>query len=132
MIIVDTSIWIEYLRGILSHSQLMAEFIERRDIKALDCVFGELLQGSKGKRERDIILQYWQYLPKLHANDIFINAGIYSNDHKLFAKGIGLIDALIIVSAIEYSDTIWTLDKKILNYIKKEYKFLPVSTDNDI
>jgi len=37
---------------------------ENREVLAVECIFGELLQGAKNKQEKEIILDFWKYLPK--------------------------------------------------------------------
>ena len=47
MIIVDTSIWIDYFNKneiIFNH---MLRLLERGEVYTIDCIFGELLQGCR-------------------------------------------------------------------------------------
>ena len=101
----------------------LSELIESRKIITLGCIFGELLQGVRSKREADIILEYWTYLPKIDETDLWVQAGRLSFDEKCFSKGIGLIDCAIAVSAKENSYKIWTLDKKLLSILKSSEIF---------
>ena len=119
-IIVDTSIWIEFLKGNSLFFSYLQDLLENQNVLVIDCIFAELLQGAKDKRERDVILSYWNNLPKVDIIDIYINAGIYSSEHKLASKGIGIIDSVIIISCHHYKAKIWTLDKKLQNMLKKE------------
>ena len=119
-IIVDTSIWAEFLKGNTLYFPHLQDLLENQNVLVIDCIFAELLQGAKDKRERDIILSYWNNLPKVEISDLYINAGIYSSEHKLVSKGIGLIDSVIIISCHHYKTKIWTLDKKLQNVMKKE------------
>ena len=119
-IIVDTSIWAEFLKGNTLYFPHLQDLLENQNVLVIDCIFAELLQGAKDKRERDIILSYWNNLPKVEISDLYINAGIYSSEHKLVPKGIGLIDSVIIISCHHYKTKIWTLDKKLQNVMKKE------------
>jgi predicted nucleic acid-binding protein len=47
MIILDTSIWIEHLKKNLHFFTKISKLLESREILAVECVFGELLQGIK-------------------------------------------------------------------------------------
>jgi predicted nucleic acid-binding protein len=38
-------------------------------------------------------------------------------------NGVGLIDAIILMHAINNNTKIWTLDKKFMKIIPKEYKY---------
>ena len=48
-------------------------------------------------------------------------AGEYSYKNKLIQKGVGLIDAVICMSAIINNGKIWTNDKKIKKSIFKSF-----------
>jgi predicted nucleic acid-binding protein len=120
MIIVDTSVWVEFLRNSPLFFSNVQELLENQKVLTIDCIFAELLQGAKDKREREIILSYWNNLPKVEIENLYINAGIYSSENKLISKGIGLIDSSIIISSIHYKAKVWTLDKKLQNALKKE------------
>ncbi len=123
-IIADTSVWVEFLKGNTEYYSPLQELIENQSVLAIDCIFAELLQGAKDKREREIILSYWNNLPKADASNSYINAGIYSSEHKLISKGIGLIDCVIIICCRHHKAKIWTFDKKLQNALKKEEIFL--------
>ena len=114
MIVVDTSVWIEFLKG--KNSQISESFIsllKKRKVMAMSPVFGELLQGAKKEKDRKIIAKFWQNLPKVDEESAFIKAGELSYKHKLIDKGIGLIDAYILAIALENDFSVWTLDKKL-------------------
>jgi predicted nucleic acid-binding protein len=113
MIILDTSVWIEFLKNNPDHFPVISALLEQREVLAIEPVFGELLQGVKSQRERAVIKGYYDYLPKIAFKEAFIEAGVYSSEHKLLDKGVGLIDALIIVYAIKSAAQVWTLDKKL-------------------
>ena len=119
MIIADTSVWIEYLKGNEVYKSLFDSYLKRRQIAALSPVFGELLQGVKNKRERNIIAEFWHNMPHLDEKDLFIEAGMLSEERKLFAFGVGLIDCYIMAAAIKYDFAVWTLDKKLLGAFDK-------------
>jgi len=123
-IIADTSVWIEFLKNNQNVFPLMAELLERCCVIGVGCIFGELLQGVKTKRERDIILEYWKYLPKTDEHNIWIDAGIYSNENKLLEKGIGLIDSILIVLAIKNKLRLWTLDRKLKKVLRPDLTYL--------
>ena len=118
MILVDTSVWIDFLKGTLDNSSFFTKLIENREALVLECIFGELLQGAKGKREKEIITEYWEMLPSIPMDGLWIQAGIYSRENRLHSQSIGLIDVVIITAAIKTHSKLWTFDKKILTYLK--------------
>jgi predicted nucleic acid-binding protein len=114
VIIFDTSIWIEYLRGKdQSIVETVTEYLHDDKVIALSPVFGELLQGAKGSKEESDILAFWQNLPKHDEENLMIRAGLLSLRHKLWSKGIGLIDASILYSALETGFEIWSKDDNL-------------------
>jgi predicted nucleic acid-binding protein len=114
MIILDTSIWIEYFKRNLDYKTVIDDFLREKQILAFDFVFGELMQGAK-EHEKAKIIDLWEILPKVNINGIGFYAGMYSMENKLREKGVGLIDCSIIYATISYKSQLWTLDKKILN-----------------
>jgi len=123
-IIADTSIWIEFLKNNQDVFPLMQKLLEKNYIIAVECIFGELLQGVKTTRERDIIFGYWECLPKADESNVWIDAGNYSNKNKSLEKGVGLIDSALIVLAIKNNLKIWTLDKKLKKLLQPEIVYL--------
>jgi predicted nucleic acid-binding protein len=123
MIILDTSVWIEHLKNNQNFFPQISKLLENGEVLAVECVFGELLQGVRNKEEKDIILGYWTHLPKEHYDGIIIEAGEYSAQNKLLDHGVGLIDAIILVNGIKSSAQIWTLDDKLLRIIPEELRY---------
>lgn len=117
MVLVDTSVWIEFFRARDPvYADLMALLRDRR-VLAVECVFAELLQGAKGKRERDVILELWESLPKFERPETLLKAGELSGVQKWRDKGVGLIDAWIITAARASKAKVWSLDKKMLSLL---------------
>jgi len=124
MIILDTSIWIEFLKNNFVYYSTVKDLLENRKILAIECIFGELLQGAKSKREIEIISLYWENLPKAAIDNGWIEAGKYSSINKLTSIGVGIIDSFIIVTAKKVNAPIWSLDKKLNSLLNKEEKYL--------
>jgi predicted nucleic acid-binding protein len=123
MVILDTSVWIEYFKGKEPYFQKVQSLIEARSIYAIEPIFGELLQGALSKRERDYIKMFWNYISKIEEPELFIKAGELSFKEKLVSKGIKLIDACIIYSTINNNYKLWTLDKKIELFLDKKFLY---------
>lgn len=113
MIIADTSVWIEFFRGNMDYLDFMGPLIEEKKIFALECIFGELFQGVRTKREAYIISEYWINLPRINDQGLWIEAGLLSSREKWHAKGVGLIDLAIVTAARKNHFKLWTLDKKL-------------------
>jgi len=123
MIILDTSVWIEYLKNNQTFFPKIRKLLENGEILAVECVFGELLQGVKNKFEKDIVLEFWTHLPKEQYKNVIIEAGEYSAQNKLLDHGVGLIDTIILMHGIKSESKIWTLDAKFLRIIPDEIKY---------
>jgi predicted nucleic acid-binding protein len=124
MIILDTSIWIEYFKRNLDYKAVIDDFLREKQILAFDFIFGELMQGAK-EHEKAKIISIWEILPKVNISGIGFYAGNYSMENKLREKGIGLIDCSIIYATISSKSQLWTLDKKILNNLDKQFLYKP-------
>lgn len=112
MIIADTSIWIEFLRGNTEVSELFIPYLRKGHIYTNSAIFGELFQGVKNRREQTLLEGFWKNTPKANEDLCFIEAGVLSNKYKLYAQGVGLVDCYILESARKSSLAVWTLDKK--------------------
>ncbi len=113
MTVVDTSVWIAYLRGNKETGIILGQMLINREVMAVSAVFGELLQGARSNRERKVIMGFWENLPFASETGIFLEAGRLSCENKLFALGVGLIDCYILAFALNNNCAIWTLDKKL-------------------
>ena len=123
MILVDTSVWVEFLKGHQPYLDQMQQLLDERQILAVEPVFGELLQGAKDDRERRILLEFWENLPKNQMEEAWVKAGELSSRNKWIDHGIGLVDAVLIISARESKAKVWTLDKKLKSVLHKNENF---------
>jgi predicted nucleic acid-binding protein len=123
MILVDTSVWVEFLKGHQPYLDQMQQLLDERQILAVEPVFGELLQGAKDDRERRILLEFWENLPKNQMEEAWVKAGEISSRSKWIDHGIGLVDAVLIISARESKAKVWTLDKKLKSVLHKNENF---------
>lgn len=122
MILLDTSIWIEYFKRNEDYKVIIDNLLREKKVLALDFIFGELLQGAK-EHEKSKIIALWEILPKVNISEIGFYAGKYSMENKLWDKGVGLIDCAIMYAAIESNSLLWTLDKKILSFSDKKHLY---------
>jgi predicted nucleic acid-binding protein len=113
MLIVDTSVWIEFFRGEKDYHAALLPLIEAGHITALEGIFGELLQGARDERERKLLEQFWEALPKAEIPRLLLLAGRLASVEKYSQKGVGLIDATIVAAARRLKAQVWSLDKKL-------------------
>ncbi|MCW5911073.1 MAG: PIN domain-containing protein [Cyclobacteriaceae bacterium] len=115
MIIVDTSVWIEFFRqSDETVNDLLSSYLEDGEVVAVSLVFGELLQGVKNEMEEKQIMELWDSLPKINERNLMIEAGKFSYRRKLPNKGIGLMDSCLLVASKSNKMSLWTLDKRLL------------------
>ncbi|MEJ5962565.1 PIN domain-containing protein [Pedobacter immunditicola] len=124
IIILDTSIWIEYFRGTAEYFDTCQQLLEKGEVSTIEIIFAELLQGTLNNSEADIVKAYYELIVKVEIDNLYILAGEFSRQEKLVNKGIGLIDACIITATLKSNAKLWTLDKKIKNYLSDEFLFV--------
>jgi predicted nucleic acid-binding protein len=115
MILIDTSVWIDFLRQ--RNETLNAKLygqLEIGNVAAFSPVFGELLQGVRNDREENLVLDLWNDLPQVEDAFILLEAGRLSHQNKLFNKGIGLIDCTILAACKKNNLELWTSDQLLL------------------
>ena len=117
-VLVDTSVWIEFLKGTPHFFQPMTEIMENGEIYTLELIFAELLQGVKNNRERTLINDFYQQMRVLDSPGMIVKAGEFAGTNKLLGRGIGLIDAVIIYASMHFGLELWTLDRKIIGFMK--------------
>jgi predicted nucleic acid-binding protein len=125
MIIADTSIWIEFLSNRLEEKEIFIRLLENDYMLLPEVVAGELLQGARTEKEVRVIKSYAENLRTVKNDGLFISAGEYSFKNKLKDKGVGLIDAAIITSAIHSNSKVWSKDKKLLKCLEEKYIYMP-------
>ncbi|MCO5144710.1 MAG: type II toxin-antitoxin system VapC family toxin [Aquamicrobium sp.] len=108
MILVDTSVWIDHLRG--GEAEL-ARLLEAGLAATHPLVVGELAMGNL--RARDSILALLGNLPQaVVAGDEEVLA--YVARHRLFGIGIGYADAhLLAATQLTAGASLWTRDRRL-------------------
>ncbi|HAH37492.1 MAG TPA: PIN domain protein [Algoriphagus sp.] len=120
-VIFDTSIWIEYFKANPSYFSSCQSLLDQRSVWTLNIIFGELVQGARGKREMEILDIFYQNTPKIKDSNLGYHAGLFSQKYKLLNQGIGLIDTVIILACLENGLQLWSLDKKINRFLEEYY-----------
>ena len=108
MILVDTSVWVDHLRGV--DTALAAE-LERGVVLMHPFVVGEIACVSLG--DRAAILELLQDLPAAVPADSAEVLGFIER-HGLHGKGIGYVDVHLLASvALTEASCLWTRDKRL-------------------
>ncbi|MES0489496.1 MAG: PIN domain-containing protein [Leptospirales bacterium] len=125
MVLIDTSVWIEFLRGNGKFFNHVSELLESGNVHCVEAIFAELLQGANNKREIEIITAYWNNIHNSNEKGLWIESGKLSYEKKLFNKDVGIIDSMIIAYAIKYNIKVWSLDKKLLSILDRNLIYKP-------
>lgn len=122
MILVDTSVWVEFLKQTQEFTNEMVSLLESKKVIAFEPVFAELIYGSRSNKEKSVILSYWKVLPRIKMIEgSFLESADFANKNNYQNLGIGLMDALLTKAIIENNILIWTLDKKILTNLDNRF-----------
>jgi len=108
MILADTSVWIDHLRG---EKNRLKDFLEGGSILVHPFIIGELACGNL--KNRDCILDLLTNLPQaVTASDDEVLEFI--KKRSLAGRGIGYIDMhLMAAAALTQDALLWTTDKRL-------------------
>jgi predicted nucleic acid-binding protein len=124
MILIDTSVWIEFFKQNPVYATELEALLKKRMVVTIEPIFSELLFGARNDKEMKRILSYWNLLPRIaFTGDTLLSSADFANQHNYHNLGIGLIDAVIIKAAEENSCRIWTLDGRIGKEVGGEYLY---------
>lgn len=108
MILVDTSVWIDYLR---KGGGRLSELLENCQVLTHPAIIGELACGNLSNRKEFFSLV--DHLPtSVCASDTEVLTFI--ERHELMGKGIGYIDAHLLTSVqLSHGAQLWTNDTRL-------------------
>lgn len=108
MILVDTSVWVDHLRG---GDPVLGKFLERGHVLTHPFVIGEIALGTL--RQRDRVLDALGNLPRVQmATDCEVLSFIAVNE--VHGLGIGYVDAHLLAGVrLTPGTTLWTRDKRL-------------------
>ena len=106
-ILVDTSVWITHLR---SRHDRLAALLDAGEILCHPFVIGELACGSIANRSEVLAL-----LGDLDRTPVATHSEVMGilEDHQLFGRGLGWVDAHLLTSALLAGARLWTFDARL-------------------
>jgi hypothetical protein len=107
MVLVDTSVWIDHFRR---NSPALAELLDEGVVLTHPFVLGELACGNM--KNRGAVLSNLELLPAA-VSATHEETSRLIEDHKLWGRGIGWVDAHLLASALISNCALWTLDDKL-------------------
>jgi predicted nucleic acid-binding protein len=109
LILVDTSIWVDHLRG---NDVGLARLLGDRQVSTHPFVVGELAVGRL--RNRDEILSMLSFLPIANAASHEEVLAFISN-FSLAGQGLGYIDVHLLASvSLTLGTSLWSKDKRLI------------------
>ncbi len=109
MILVDTSVWVDHLRK--ADAQL-AVLLDKGAVLAHPFVIGEIACGHLANRQQ--VLALLESLPMAAVAQPY-EVLRYIERHRVYGKGIGYVDAQLLVStALSHDAALWTRDQRLL------------------
>jgi len=110
VILVDTSIWVDFFRGARG-SRRLAEQLDNDRVLTHPWVIGELALGDLGTQRAAILgdLRQLPSSPLVDADDVVALIDV----RQLAGSGIGWVDAQLIASALIAGASLWTRDRKL-------------------
>ena len=109
MILVDTSVWIDFLAGHVLALPLRSLLAANR-VVCHPAVRGEIALGSIARRDEVLrLLAQLPSAPVIGDDEVFAMI----DSKKLYASGIGWADAHLLTSSIAGGHSLWTDDKRL-------------------
>lgn len=107
MILVDTSVWVDFQRGVASH---LSELLNDDLALTHPFVIGELVCGTPANRPA-----FLGFLKRLERCNVARDDEVllFIEMHKLYGTGIGYIDAHLLAAAAINRHNLWTRDKRL-------------------
>ncbi len=122
LILLDTSVWIDYLRKKKSVFEEVETLIEQELVCITPFIAAEILQGAKSEEEFKILQTTTEIFHCLQEQDnSWIEAARLSNQLRRGGCMVGLGDCYIATIAFQHQVTLWSFDKHF-KQIEKQYK----------
>ena len=111
--LVDTSVWIDHFRR---GDPALKALLLRDEVECHPFVIGELACGSL--RRRSEVLSLLQSLPQVPLGDDD-EVLEFVERHRLMGRGIGWVDAHLLVSASLAGALLWTRDRRLFEVARR-------------
>lgn len=107
MILVDTSVWVDHFRR---GNARLKQLLEEGEVATHPLVLGELACGNLARRSETLhLLETLPAIPQ--APDRMVREAIETR--RLWGRGIGWIDAHLVVASLVSGIPLWTLDRRL-------------------
>ena len=111
-VIADTCVWIDFFRSKSEISNHIRRLISDNQIVSTGVIVSELLQGVRGKKEAEVIIEIFNTLDYVEmTKDLWIEAGNIAAKLRSKGKTIPLSDISIACCAKKHGYKILTFDR---------------------
>lgn len=118
-VLVDSSVWIAYLRKQEQTFDEVNLLAEKKRIRLIGLVLAELYQGCKSQKEISVIRDLAEVFPRLEETaHMWEEAGMLSFKLRRQGKSPGLADCYIAVAAKKSGTLIYSFDKHFTELAK--------------
>jgi len=108
MILVDTSVWIDFLR---TSDSSLSRLLQLNQVCMHQMVLGELACGNL--RNRAELLSLWRKLPQ-PTEASYDETLIFVEQHQLMGRGVGYVDIHLLAACVLSDNTLlWTNDRRL-------------------
>lgn len=110
MILVDTSVWVDFFRG-QERAARLATLLEDNDVLLHPWVLGELVLGGLGPNRSSTIsdLERLPAPPRVPDQEVMD----LIRKRRLSGRGIGWVDAHLLAAALVARSALWTFDRSL-------------------
>jgi predicted nucleic acid-binding protein len=110
MILVDTTVWVDYLHG-AERAAGLEVLLDQDQVLTHPWVIGELAVGGIGPNREEILAD----LAKLPGAPVIRDEEVVElvSGRRLYGRGIGWVDAQLLASALVAGARLWTSDRRL-------------------
>jgi hypothetical protein len=112
MVLVDTSVWIRFLRNRYPYAAELDRLLDEEEAAGHDLIYGELLIGDISGR--GALLESYRLMHRI-ADVRHEEVVEFIRGNKLYGRGIGWIDAHLLASCLVADILLWTADDRLAN-----------------
>ena len=110
MVLVDTSVWIRFLKNQSPYAAEMARLLDAEEVSGHEMIYGELLTGDRG--DRATLLTEYVHI-KATATIAHGEVVAFVRARRLKSRGVGWVDVHLLASAIVGRLKLWTADQSL-------------------
>ena len=113
-VLVDTSVWVDFFRRSANPQwrAVLQDLMERDAAIIIDPVIAELLYGTRGERERTVVLDLARSIRRAEVTvDTWIASGDLGRTWRIRGRTLSLVDCILVTVAQRDGLRLWTLDR---------------------